>query len=184
MNVFQHKTSRGKMLDISLKRKKKMIINHTCVRLSSSSRGCEVLETARICCYKDSCLLTRKGRPVIRTIKSCDWSPKAAKRSECNRLDGPLLANTEDGMWVCVRKKKKRRWDRESERGREGERTCLIGKMGGHVVFFFFFQERDDRWKERLRREKVGKRRLKGLTSRGREDRTSRNERDQRQRPH
>lgn len=102
---------------------------------------------ARICRYKDSCLLTRKGRPVIRTIKSCDWSPNTAERREPSRLDGPVLANAEDGMWVS--EKKKWRWDRESERRRE---SCLIRRTGWGTFFFFPFK-RDDRWKERLRRD-------------------------------
>lgn len=86
-------------------------------------------------------------------------------------------------MGVCEKKKKAKM--RQRERKRERGREDLFNREdGGACRFFFFFQERDDRWKERLRREKVGKRRLKGLTSRGREDRTSRNERDQRQRPH
>lgn len=100
-----------------------------------------IFRAARICRYKDSCLLTRKGRPVIRTIKSCDWSSNTAERRECNRLDGPVLANTEDGMWVCVRKKVKMR---QRERVRE---TCFNREDGG-ARCFFFFQERDDRWKE------------------------------------
>lgn len=47
---------------------REMIINHTCVRFERMWR----FGAARIFCYKDSCLLTRKARPVIRTIKSCD----------------------------------------------------------------------------------------------------------------
>lgn len=65
---------------------------------------------------------------------------------------------------------------RQRKRERESERHVLIGRTEG----VGFFQERDDRWKERLRRDeeekkKVEKTRLKTLTSRGREGRTSQN---------
>lgn len=56
-------------------------------------------------------------------------------------------------MWVCVRKKS----EDETERAKEGERDLFNsrgdGGGGGGDSFFFFsfrFQERDDRWKERL----------------------------------
>lgn len=59
-------------------------------------------------------------------------------------MDGPLLANGKDGMWVCEKGKKKRKPKDETARVKDWE---------GIVFVFFFFQERADRWKERLRRE-------------------------------
>lgn len=159
-----------------LTRRKNGNKSHLCEAVFLFARMCG-FGVARICCYKDSCLLTRKGRPVIRAIKSCDWSLNKTERWGRNRLDGPLLASIRDGMWVCVRKKWS--WERELKRERD-----LFNRLGERI---FCFQERDDRWKERLRRgqgKKSGKMRLKKLTSRGREGRMSRNERDQRQRPH
>lgn len=67
-------------------------------------------------------------------------------------------------MWVCVRKKKKKAKMRQRERKRERGREDLFNRedWGGECHFLFFFQERDDRWKERLRREKNRKKETKG----------------------
>ena len=68
-------------------------------------------------------------------------------------------------MWVCVRKKKKKVKMRQRERKRERGREDLFNRedWGGGACFFFLFQERDDRWKERLRREKSRKKETKGV---------------------
>lgn len=70
-------------------------------------------------------------------------------------------------MWVCVRKKKKKVKMRQRERKRERGREDLFNRedWGGHVFFFSFKREMTD-GKRGLEEKKVGKRRLKGLTSR------------------
>lgn len=78
-------------------------------------------------------------------IAWCGWEGR-----ECNRLDGLVLANAKDGMWVCVRGGKKRE-AKMRRRMKEGERDLFKREDGGHI---FLFQERDDRWKERLRWDK------------------------------
>lgn len=130
MKTWQNEKEEN-VFDIFLKRKKNDNKSHLWkVFLFQRIRGFGV---ARIHRYEDSCLPSS-----IKTIKSYDWSPNTVARRERNRLDGPLLATTEDGMWVCVRKKW--RWDSESTRGNE---TCLIGRAG-HIAFFSAKREMTD----------------------------------------
>lgn len=66
-------------------------------------------------------------------------------------------------MGVCEKKKKKVKM-RQRERKRERGREDLFNREDwGGACFFFLFQERDDRWKERLRREKSRKKETKGV---------------------
>lgn len=145
MKTWKKKKGKKNVFDIFLKRKKKDNKSHLWkVFLFQRMRG---FGATRIRRYEDSCLPSS-----IKTIKSCDWSPNTVARRERNRLDGPLLATTEDGMWVCVRKKW--RWDRESTRGNE---TCLIGRAG-RIAFSFFSAKREmTDGKRRLRRDEKKK---------------------------
>lgn len=58
------------------------------------------------------------------------------------------------GWYVGVCEKKVKTRQREQKR----ERDLFNREDWGHIVFFFFFQERDDRWKEKLRKRSGKKR--------------------------
>lgn len=81
-----------------------------------------------------------------------------------------MLANAEDGMWVCVRKKVKMR---QRERKRERDLFNRGYGVGGGGFHFAFKREMTDgkRGLEETTGKKSGKTRLKKLTSRGREGR-------------
>lgn len=138
-------------LTSSLWKRRKMIINHTCVRLplsSSLSFG-----TALICRYKDSCVLTRKGRPCNKNHWVM-WLIAQQRRGEYATCWMGCCLPTRGMVCGCVWKKiRKQRWDAESERGRE----ACFKKGGPGATFFFLSKERDDRWREELRQDEKKK---------------------------